>query len=363
MKWKKAVFVILTAVLFLSGCSRIKDVKDGWKKARTEEAGQGSLCERGMGALEDGQYETSLGLFEQAVKEKEEPELSWRGIGIAKMGLEDYEGAIEAFDRALSKAGSDAGELEYDISYYKASALVRLDRLNDALVLYDNLEAYEPEAKTYIGRGAVYARMGNMEMARADFDKAIGEHPKNYERYIEAFRILDTAGRNDIGQEYLKKALEIDKEKDKNNLEKGKVYYYLGQYDKARSELEKIKSDKEPEGLLYLARTYEALGDPAYAQTLYKEYLGKDSANGNIYNMIAVSEMHAGNYQEALDTLQKGIEKAEYGRKNLYRNEIAAYEYLLDFKTAKTKTEEYLKAYPEDDGAAKEYIFLKSRSE
>lgn len=362
MKWKKAVFVLLAAVLLLGGCSRIKEVKDGGKKAQAEETKR-SLTERGMDALEDGQYETALELFEKAVKAKEEPELSWRGVGIAKMGLKDYEGAIEAFDRALSKAGSDAEELEYDISYYKASALVRLERLNDALTLYDNLVAYEPEAKTYIGRGAVYALMGNMEMARADFDEAIADNPKNYEQYIEVFRVLDTAGRNDIGQEYLKKALELDKEKNKNNLEKGKVYYYLGQYDKARSELEKIKSDKEPEGLLYLARTYEALGDPSYAQTLYREYLEKDSANGDIYNMIAAAEIHAGNYEEALATLQDGIEKAEYGRKNLYRNEIAAYEYLLDFETAKTKMEEYLEAYPEDEEAAKEYIFLKSRSE
>lgn len=213
-----------------------------------------------------------------------------------------------------------------------------------------------------MGRGAVYAQMGNMDMARADFDKAVSMDSKNYDLYIEVFRILDTAGRNDIGQEYLKKALEIDKDKNKNNLEKGMVYYYLGQYDKARTELEKIKGDGAAEITLYLAKTYEALGDSAYAQTLYREYLEKDSADGNIYNMIAVSQINAGNYQDALATLQEGIEKARYGKQNLYRNEIAAYEYLLDFASAKTKLEAYMEAYPQDAEAAREYIFLKSRS-
>ena len=239
--------------------------------------------------------------------------------------------------------------------------MVRLGRLNDALELYNNLVAYKTELKTYVGRGAVYAKMGNMDMAREDFDRVISKDSKNYEQYIEIFRILDSEGRKDIGQEYLKQALTIDKDKDKNNLEKGKIYYYLEQYDKARSELEKIKGT-DAQVTLYLAKTYEKLGDAAYAQTLYREYLEDDSSDGNIYNMIAVSQMNAGDYQEALSTLQEGIEKAEYGKQNLFRNEIAVYEYLLDFDTALEKMEVYLASWPEDEEAAREYIFLQSRS-
>ena len=78
--------------------------------------------------------------------------------------------------------------------------------------------------------------------------------------------------------------------------------------------------------------------------------------------MIAVSQMNAGDYQEALSTLQEGIEKAEYGKQNLFRNEIAVYEYLLDFDTALEKMEVYLASWPEDEEAAREYIFLQSRS-
>ncbi len=317
---------------------------------------------QGMDYLEDGDYPRARVCFQKAVTDKKDLEMAYRGIGIAKLGEGDYEGAIEAFDQALAEAGADAKELEYDISYYKASALVRLERLNDALELYNNLVDYKPQGKTYIGRGAVYARMGNMDMARADFDKAISQDAKNYDLYIEIYQILDTAGRTDIGQEYLKKALEIDKDKDKNNLEKSKVYYYLEQYDKARTELERIKGDGNPEATLYLAKTYEALGDLSYAQTLYREYLEKDSTDGTIYNMIAVSEIRAGDYQNALSTIQEGIEKAAYGKQNLYRNEIVAYEYLKDFATARIKMEAYLEAYPQDEDAAREYIFLKSRS-
>jgi hypothetical protein len=42
-------------------------------------------------------------------------------------------------------------------------------------------------------------------------------------------------------------------------------------------------------------------------------------------------------------------------------NQIAAYEYTGNFKQATVLMEEYLKKYPEDEEAKREYEFLKSR--
>ena len=317
---------------------------------------------QGNTLLTQGEYESAATAFNQAIAGKADLEAAYRGLGIARLAMGEYEDAITAFDAALANAGADAQEMEYDISYYKASALVRLDRLNDALDVYNNLEAYKPEVKTYTGRGAVYARMGNLDMARADFDKAVSMDSKNYERYMEIYQVLAAAGRADVGQEYLKKALDIDKDKNKNRLEKGKVYYYMEQYDKAKTELEQADSSQNPEVTLFLAKTYEALGDPSYAQNLYRQYLDQDGSDGSIYNLIAVSQMKAGDYEGGLATIQEGLQKASSGKQELYRNEIAAYEYLLNFSEAKTKMEAYLAAYPEDSEAAREYTFLKSRS-
>jgi len=362
VRYMKKTILMCLAALLLTGCGDKESADTSEVKPETDAEEELSLNEQGMELLEKGEYDEAVLVFEQALQEEEDPELAHRGIGIARMAEEEYELAIESFEEALSFAGAEAGALEYDISYYKAAALVRLERLNDAILVYNNLIEYKPESRTYIGRGAVYARLGNVDMARADFDMAVSEHPENYDQYIEIFRMLEAAGRADVGEEYLKQALSVNKEAGKYNLEKGKVYYYLGQYEKSRTELEKVKDDGEAEVLLYLARVYEALGDFSYAQTLYREYLEKDSADGNIYNMIAVSEINAGDYQGALATLQEGIEKAEYGKQNLYRNEIAAYEALLDFNTAKQKMEQYLEKYPDDEEAAREYIFLKTRS-
>lgn len=358
MNWKKIALVAAAAAMIFTGCGD-KNTENPEQQKPAEEV---SSLDRGMEALEQGKYDEAIAFFEKMIGNEENIEHAYRGLGIAYMGREEFEAAVEAFDQALSNAGADAGRLEYDISYYKAAALVRLGRLNDALVVYDNLAAYKPEKKTYVGRGAVYARMGNMDKAREDFDSALEQDAKNYDLYIEIFQMFCEGGREDIGQEYLKRALSIDKEPDKNNFEKGKIYYYLAQYDKARAELDKVNGISEPEAVLYLARTYEKLDDPEYAQRLYREYLELDSRDGNIYNMLALAAMSTGDYEEALETVQEGIEKAEYGMQDLYHNEIVIYEKLADFDTAKEKMEVYLENYPDDEVAAKEYIFLKTRS-
>ena len=49
-------------------------------------------------------------------------------------------------------------------------------------------------------------------------------------------------------------------------------------------------------------------------------------------------------------------------KQNLLYNEIAVYEQQLDFATALTKAQAYTEMYPDDEAAAKELIFLQSRT-
>ncbi len=320
-----------------------------------------SAVQRGMAYLEAGDLTSAQACFEEAITEEKDMRDAYRGIGIVKMSQEDYEGAIENFDLALANSGMEADSLAYDISYYKAAAYVKLGELNAALEVYNHLVAYKPTADTYMGRGAVYARMGNLEMARADFDHVLDGESNNYDRYVEIFQLLEDAGQTEAGQEYLRRALEIQKDKDADNLERGKIYYYLQEYDNAKTELERA-DDSDAQVLLYKGLVYDALGDFSYAKTMYEGYLEQENSDGSIYNLIASSEMSSGNYEEALSTIQRGLEYASDSRQELYRNEIIAYEYLGDFETAKTKMEAYLEMYPQDEEAAREYVFLKTRS-
>ena len=73
--------------------------------------------------------------------------------------------------------------------------------------------------------------------------------------------------------------------------------------------------------------------------------------------------MAEGNYDSALENISSGISIASDDEmQSLLFNEIVAYEKKLDFATALSKIQEYLKMFPDDENASKELIFLQSRN-
>ena len=69
--------------------------------------------------------------------------------------------------------------------------------------------------------------------------------------------------------------------------------------------------------------------------------------------------MNQKNYEQALECFQKGLEIAGEGEKQrLLYGEAVAYEYLLDFDTAREKLEAYLAEYPDDANALRDKRFL-----
>lgn len=73
----------------------------------------------------------------------------------------------------------------------------------------------------------------------------------------------------------------------------------------------------------------------------------------------------SGDYETAISEFSAGLEADEVtNEQELRSNLIAAYEYNLDFDKAKELMQAYLADYPEDEAAAREYLFLnKNRNE
>ena len=72
--------------------------------------------------------------------------------------------------------------------------------------------------------------------------------------------------------------------------------------------------------------------------------------------------MDQGDYESALSAIQDGIALGDSeSLQELLSYEIAVYEQMGDFATAKVKMESYLESYPDDESAAREYVFLKTR--
>ena len=67
-------------------------------------------------------------------------------------------------------------------------------------------------------------------------------------------------------------------------------------------------------------------------------------------------------YTAALEAFQAAMNIEDNGMmQSLKFNEIVAYEYMGDFKTASALMNSYMKSYPDDETAKREYEFLRTR--
>lgn len=166
---------------------------------------------------------------------------------------------------------------------------------------------------------------------------------------------LKDGGYTERAESYLRRLLDKDK---KDNLLFGKTYYNLGDYDKAVEYLESEYKDGNNEAAYYLAMTYEAMENYADADKLYQEYLGKHPNDAFIYNQYGAYLINRGKYANALVYIETGIELGDSdAMQGLMYNQAVCYEYKHDYDKARDAFEEYLKSYPNDKAARKEYDF------
>ena len=194
----------------------------------------------GMQLVETLDYQGALTAFDEAEAQKENRRLIARGRGIASMGLTEYDQAVQYFTEALELSDGWVQNVDYDMNYYLAGAYRKNGQPAEAKKVYDAILGLKPEEKdAYFLRGSAELELGDYESAKADFDKAISMDPKNYDRLIEIYEALADYGYREVGQEYLQNVLNTDKKLDA--YDSGRIYYYLGDYQKAYLALEEAK--------------------------------------------------------------------------------------------------------------------------
>lgn len=317
----------------------------------------------GMEEIRSLNYQVALDDFQKALEAGESSRLICRGMGIAYMGLTDYENAVSCFEEALHLSSGLLEPMDFDLNYYLAAAYGKCMRLQDAENIYNAILNMRPqEAEAYFLRGNVRMQLGKPEDGQADFAKVLEMEPQNYDRLIQIYQVLDNYGYTQAGQAYLQEALTSENNGKMTAYDRGRIYYYLGEYQNAYMALEEARSGGGSEAYLYLGRAYEATGDYNYAANVYNAYLAQSPGNAEIYNQLGLCELQKGEYQKALDAFQAGLALENNDIvQTLSFNEIVAYEYLGDFKRAAVLMETYLKNYPDDTKAQREYTFLNTR--
>lgn len=291
--WKKVrlMAACLFAAGLLAGC--------GDNNEKTKEA---------MQLIQELNYQGALELFEEAAALEEDDRLIARGRGIAYMGLTEYEQAAGCFQAALAGSSGFVENMDFDLNYYLAAAYTKNGQFAEAEAAYNAILAMRPdEEDACFLRGSVRLAQGDYEHARPDFEKVLSMDGRNFDRLIEIYQVLEYYGYREVGQEFLQNVFGT-REKDMSVYDKGRIYYYMGEYQKASLALEEAKEKGGADSYLYLGKAYEATGEYNYAANVYNSYLAKDNKNAEIYNQLGVCEMAKQDYQKALEAFQAGLQ-------------------------------------------------------
>ncbi len=341
------IAVLFLTVVLLSGCGKEEQL---------------SNTKQGMNAVEALQYEEALAHFQAALEKGEDVRALYRGMGLAYMGMTRYEEAIHYLEAALHESSGRVDDLDFDINYYLATAYYKSGRPEDAVSAYNAILALRPREKNaFYLRGYVRLSQNDFDNAQKDFDAAVALDGKDYDQMIRIYMALEEYGYKEAGMVYLQKVM-AENEKSISDYDMGRMSYYMGDYEKARDYLSKMDSSKDYGAALYLGRTYEALGDYNYASGIYAAYTENDQTKAEIYNQLGLCRMQMKEYTAALEAFQAAMNIEDNGMmQSLKFNEIVAYEYMGDFKTASALMNSYMKSYPDDETAKREYEFLRTR--
>lgn len=345
---KSKYILALTAMCLLLGACGAKE--------------QTSYTKQGMEALEALEYNEALRCFKNGQEQEEDERLLYRGMGLAYIGLTQYGDAVTYLEAALHAGSGWVEDLDFDINYYLALAYYKNGQVQEAVNAYSAILALRPREKdAYYLRGCVKLSQDDFEGAQADFDAAVALDSRNYDQMIRIYMALEEYGYKDAGLTYLQNAL-TENEKSISDYDMGRICYYMGDYENARNRLTNLKTETDYGAALYLGRTYEALGDYNYASGIYAAYTENDQTRAEIYNQLGLCRMKMGEYEPALTAFQAAMNIEDNGMmQTLKFNEIVAYEYMRDYKTAAALMNSYLKSYPDDRTAQREYEFLQTR--
>lgn len=324
----------------------------------------GDKTVQGLAALEEQEYQQAQELFTQAVKEGEQKVLAYRGLGLAYMGLAKYEEAELAFSAALEYTDEKMPENTQDLRLYLATVQYRRGEYEDTIDTCDEIldEAKTGNADAYFLRGASYLYEGSQDEAADDFGAAVELAKDDYDLYLNIYECYNAMNLSGLGGEYLQSALDIKGEEQENYYNRGRIYYYLEDYEAAQSQLIGPVEAKYEPAMYLIGRVYLAMEDYEHALAVYQQIQAEFGADVQSYNGLALCAIESGDYDTALSYIAQGLElEGTAGKQALYFNEIVAYEKKLDFATAKEKAQEYVERYPSDEDGQKEWTFLSTR--
>lgn len=329
--------------------------------AVAENNGKGEYyVDLGMNYIALGEYSSAKDAFDHAVSLEEHLELAYRGLGIMCLEQELYSDAIAYFDKALEQVELNVGSLEYDILQYRAEAEESAGEYEDALSTLDVLIELEVSvSENRLAKGRVYLKSGDEEAADKCFDLVLAENSDDISIYFEIYNAYNENGYEDAGETFLNKALEIEGDSTEDHLNRGKIYYLMGNYSAAITELSYAVEETDAQALLYTAFCYEDQGDYETAADYYVQSLNVENSpkTANYYAMCLSASGDDNHAWNVVHATMEDFPDCDC-MQDLKWNEIILYERMDMLPSALTRLLEYQEAYPDDPNIELEMQYL-----
>ena len=144
--------------------------------------------EEGTTYLEDGNYKKAVTKFKEAVDKGQDTGEAYRGIGMAKWELGEYEAALSAFQSALEKTAA--------LYNFLGSCELKLDNPKEALNYYNLGQECDDASKELMqemkyNEIVAYEQLGKWENARTKLKEYVKDYPDD-ERGTKEAEFLET---------------------------------------------------------------------------------------------------------------------------------------------------------------------------
>jgi tetratricopeptide (TPR) repeat protein len=163
------------------------------------------------------------------------------------------------------------------VYYHRGLASMKMGRVDMAMQDFNKAIALDPsDYYAYVNRGMLYSRMDLLDMALEDFDKAIALNPRSYEAYTNKGMVYGRAGLFEEAIDQFDDAIELRPDSAIAYGNRGLAYFLLEQYSNALEDLnEAIQLDEN-----------------------YAEAYG---TRGNLYLKTGNRELAVSDFQKACD--------------------------------------------------------------
>lgn len=294
-------------------------------------------------------------------KDREQEE-AYRSEGIAAFKAGDYQTAIEKFDLALEESKGDTSELETDIIYYKAKALVENNDPDSAIAIYDEILEEDPsDSDTWYLRGCASLKAGLIEQADTDFARAVQNAPNDYELTFAVYQAFQDADQQEKADAAIEQALSFEEESEEDLCRKGYICYLLDDTQQANTYLAKAIEEGSDQAVLYQGMIYAQTGQREEAVSMFDRYAEEHADDPEEMLDLAAAAKGGGLYEEAIRYYSALREMEDADGQAVLKGLIASYEGSGDYETAYTLLEEYLQSWPDDEAAQKEMTFVQTR--